>query len=1072
MKPKISMPASYTTIWRRSFLVEVCEGPADVLRIWKGKTLIYDVNNTDLDDLDNITIFRGDGITTPDSLITGKNPDDIYSKYTNKCCIFFDNYDLGQSGVIPNFTFEVTKECPEYGNPEAPAGYTAITTIEELQAIGDYATGNYALVNDIDASDTVNWNGGLGFDPLPGFGGNFKGQGWKISNLFINRPTETYVGLFSSTSIAVSKEISQLYLENVDITGDTTVGALIGQLRGGYTISYCKSSGDVLADRAEVGGLIGGIYLDYARTVIIDSCSSTCDIGSASGVDFVGGLIGSASCTITGASIEIKNSYSKDGTVIETSPAFNVGGFIGFASHDVDEGGVFIHDCFSMGTHVQAADNVGGFIGYANLRALIQDCFCVNTVTAATDKGGFCGLNNTSTITNCFYDSTVSGLSDDDGRGEPKTTAEMKTESTFTDWDFDDVWHIFEDEYYPNLRTHDIYWLTGDVNPAHVLKDMCVNTQYGAEMSLLNIDYDSFFEIWQHCNLKSYHFAFVLDSQQPLLDWIDTINSYFKGYRIMSSGKIGIGCFKDEGPIEPAITENYIKKEEGENQPPPIDIVPRDYKETYNRIEVEYTNRAADYDTGYANAKDTVDQQISGKVRAKSLKLDGITNGQLAQEIAYRQLFEAMYRFNSYPFNLSYKSMALQVGDVKELSDGESIVAERVRIVSIGEAKDGKNLAVQAVEDKPYMYNKMKYKTAASQRAIAEPVLLKEPEIEFVEDPMEPVLGVCIIPQDTYMAEVPGFLVYMSWEEAGEYECIGTHGAACVKGTLTSALEAYTATIWTPDDYFTVDVGDYGDLEVDNSDDAFFNNASLCKIGDEIVGFKTSERVGATNEFTVSNLIRGIGNTEPIVHAISADFVSISNAYRISYTLNDIGRTIWIKIIPFYGGAYLELEDMTAVSHIITGEYRKPANTSLIRVNGNEGYPRYTGATVTVDYYFGNKQSGFNVGGANNELGDIWEYGDDTDDLLANDGILFGAYNFDTNIERIIVKAFEDDYTLIGEWSYVAGDSEFDDEQVVFTYAGTGELCLNSKNPVRIQIIAATSLQSTIKSEVRLVRYT
>ena len=52
--------------------------------------------------------------------------------------------------------------------------------------------------------------------------------------------------------------------------------------------------------------------------------------------------------------------------------------------------------------------------------------------------------------------------------GEPKTTAEMKTLSTFTDagWGFIDIWNIGEHQTYPYLRTY----LAADLN-----KDKAVN---------------------------------------------------------------------------------------------------------------------------------------------------------------------------------------------------------------------------------------------------------------------------------------------------------------------------------------------------------------------------------------------------------------------------------------------------------------------------------------------------------------------------------------------------------------------------------------------------------------------
>jgi hypothetical protein len=46
-----------------------------------------------------------------------------------------------------------------------------VAIIEDLQAIPEKDAGNYVLVNDIDASATVTWNGGKGFKPIMDFAG-------------------------------------------------------------------------------------------------------------------------------------------------------------------------------------------------------------------------------------------------------------------------------------------------------------------------------------------------------------------------------------------------------------------------------------------------------------------------------------------------------------------------------------------------------------------------------------------------------------------------------------------------------------------------------------------------------------------------------------------------------------------------------------------------------------------------------------------------------------------------------------------------------------------------------------
>ena len=59
---------------------------------------------------------------------------------------------------------------------------------------------SYALANNVDASSTANWNSGAGFVPVGNsadkFAGSFNGSGDTISGLYINRPSQNYIGLF------------------------------------------------------------------------------------------------------------------------------------------------------------------------------------------------------------------------------------------------------------------------------------------------------------------------------------------------------------------------------------------------------------------------------------------------------------------------------------------------------------------------------------------------------------------------------------------------------------------------------------------------------------------------------------------------------------------------------------------------------------------------------------------------------------------------------------------------------------------------------------------------------------
>jgi hypothetical protein len=182
-----------------------------------------------------------------------------------------------------------------------------ITDCYELQYIDTDLISYYELGNDIDCSDTINWNEGNGFDPIGGtFSGVFDGNGYIISNLYIKRQEESRVGLFST----ISNIVENLGLEDVNINGRQNVGGITGSLSNTGIIRRVYTTGSVIGDKY-VGGLVGGTAggnpdTNHPWGKVEDSYSIAIRV---SGDTAIGGLVGNNYG-------EIRNSYSL-GNIIE-----------------------------------------------------------------------------------------------------------------------------------------------------------------------------------------------------------------------------------------------------------------------------------------------------------------------------------------------------------------------------------------------------------------------------------------------------------------------------------------------------------------------------------------------------------------------------------------------------------------------------------------------------------------------------------------------------------------------------------------------------------------------------------
>ncbi len=296
----------------------------------------------------------------------------------------------------------------------------------------------YIQTANINASVTSSWFNGAGWTPIgndiTNFTGHYNGNGHTIDSLFINRPSTDFIGLFGYTRYRYGAVVF-LGITNARITGRNYVGGLVGA--NDYSeVAYCYSSGSV-SGYSYVGGLVGDN--DDSSTVL--NCYSS---GSVNGTYSVGGLVGDNFSIST-----VSNSYSTGSVNGNNS---YVGGLVGENySYSI------VSNCYSSGS-VNGNSSVGGLVG-ENYVGGVTNCYSIGSVSSKGSYiGGLVGYNNGGSVDSSFWD-TVTSMQSTSDAGTGKTTAEMKTRSTFINagWDFTTVWQMTGTNY-PDLRTN--------INPA------------------------------------------------------------------------------------------------------------------------------------------------------------------------------------------------------------------------------------------------------------------------------------------------------------------------------------------------------------------------------------------------------------------------------------------------------------------------------------------------------------------------------------------------------------------------------------------------------------------------------
>ena len=264
-----------------------------------------------------------------------------------------------------------------------------VRDVYDLQMMKDLLSNfNFKLANDIDASKTEfwNWDGTqyLGFVPIgkgSTFTGTLDGDGKKITDLYINRENEDFVGLFGSTNSATFKD---LYLEGGSVKGRDYVGGLAGDLYGDSLVDHVDVNIDVNG-RAFVGGLVGrewnGDYYFFTHKSVITYSFSRGDVVGGGNLpnpvigngNYIGGLVGYS----WNSQIDHSKAYG------DVYGVRMVGGLFGaiqgsFISDSDAYGDVYCSGCSS-------GNFVGGLVGYS-LYSGIDSSYAFGPVLNGTKK--------------------------------------------------------------------------------------------------------------------------------------------------------------------------------------------------------------------------------------------------------------------------------------------------------------------------------------------------------------------------------------------------------------------------------------------------------------------------------------------------------------------------------------------------------------------------------------------------------------------------------------------------------------------------------------------------------------
>ena len=330
-----------------------------------------------------------------------------------------------------SFTYLVTDGSPQPGRSEiytigdgSVSNPYGIGNLTQLDSIRDHMSDHFFLLNDIDASETMSWDMGKGFEPLGfeedeiqpdfhgiPFTGSIDGRGHMIHHLNIIRGdtlspgVHRYVGLFSYNM----GEIENLKLKGIRVQGHRYTGSICGYNTG--NIRNCSVTGNIKGGRITGGitgsnpGLISGSSVNVdlkgggftgGVCALCDNIVRDCRVNSSiEGEENTGGICGKfeygsiSSCNVTGSVIGKKR----------------CGGLVGEGGI---QGDVTILNCVLRGLDITGEAGTGGIVG-RGVSFNVRNCQFSGSVSGTNRVGGAFGEVGDSTLAEIFSGGSVAG---------------------------------------------------------------------------------------------------------------------------------------------------------------------------------------------------------------------------------------------------------------------------------------------------------------------------------------------------------------------------------------------------------------------------------------------------------------------------------------------------------------------------------------------------------------------------------------------------------------------------------------------------------------------------------------
>lgn len=417
-------------------------------------------------------------------------------------------------------------------------------------------------------------------------------------------------------------------------------------------------------------------------------------------------------------------------------------------------------------------------------------------------------------------------------------------------------------------------------------------------------------------------------------------NSYFfwsnDRFKIVPRADRQIGSWKPDKTIRYNLTpDDFIPQSGGAC----ISYSRKDSSEIYNRVSVEFLNRANSYEKEIVNYQDNDDIKEFGVRQASTMKAHYIYTKTRAVKLAEELCRKNKYERVKYTFKLDWAFCRLEPGDLVMLNDpAMGIENQPAMIDSVTEATNGV-LTFTAISRAKGVYDEAEYDVHNVDRPYidynaeapdTDTPLIIQPPAELTSNGLELWIGArgkgnlwggC----DVYVSD--NNTNYRSAGQIIKTSRIGTLAADCT-------VSDTTITITSNGDFLS---GTKQDAERGNT---------LCWVDGECFSYETATLL-PDGSWQLSGCVRGQYNTTAAAHKAGTQFARLDNALlKIDFLPADIGKTIWLKFASFniFGTGNQDLSQVKAYEYTLQKYYIPPV-TNLHLYNRyreqSDGVSRY-----------------------------------------------------------------------------------------------------------------------------------